>query len=107
MTAAVSATAAATAAAAPQRDQMKKTAQQFEAIFLRQLLSSARSASLGDDDLFGSEATSQFRDMADGQTADAMSQKGVFGIADLLKSQFNARRAPAATAAAATKGSGQ
>jgi flagellar protein FlgJ len=75
------------AAQAGQRDRLKAVATQFEAVFLRQMISSMRSASLGDD-ILGSDATEQFRDMADGRTADAMAEKGALGIAELLLKQF-------------------
>jgi flagellar protein FlgJ len=69
------------------RAKLKQAAEQFEAVFLRQILSSARSASLGDG-LFDSSSSDQFRDMADARTADAMAQKGALGIADMLLNQF-------------------
>jgi flagellar protein FlgJ len=56
-------------------------------VFVRQLLGSMRSAKLADD-MFGSQATDQFRDMADARLADTMSQRGTFGIADMLVAQF-------------------
>ena len=95
---------AAPASAAQQREQIKAAAQQFEAIFLRQLLSSMRSANLAEDDLFGSQAGEQFRDMADGKTAESMSQQGVFGISEMLLNQFMAR--PATTVAPTTREAG-
>jgi peptidoglycan hydrolase FlgJ len=64
---------------------IKETAQQFEAIFLRQMIASMRSPSLGDD-LFGSDASNQFRDMSDARLADSMA--GKFGIAQLLEKQL-------------------
>jgi peptidoglycan hydrolase FlgJ len=79
-----------TGAAAPaqnDRAKLKAAAQQFEAVFLRQMISSMRSASLGDG-LLDSDASNQFRDMADARTADAMAQKGALGIADMLLKQF-------------------
>lgn len=69
------------------RAQLKAAAEQFEAIFLRQMISSMRSASLGDG-LFDSDASNQFRDMADARTADAMAQKGALGVAQMLIKQF-------------------
>jgi len=90
MTGIVSAATTATATAAPaqgDRAKMKMAAQQFEAVFLRQLIGSMRTASLGDG-LFDSSASDQFRDMADGKTADAMAEKGALGIADMLLKQF-------------------
>lgn len=92
-------TAAAPNAASPEMAKLKKTAQQFEAVFLRQLIGSMRTASLGDG-IFDSEATNQFRDMADAQTAETMAGKGVLGIADLLVKQYGARLAPQAAPAA-------
>lgn len=84
----INAVASSPATRPAQQQQLKKAAQAFEAVFLRQMISSMRSASLGDD-LFGSSATDQFRDMADARTADSMAASGGFGIADLLLSQFN------------------
>lgn len=75
-----------TATAAPQPDAaLKQTAKQFEAIFLRQMIASMRTPSLGDD-LFGSAASNQFRDMSDARLADSMA--GSFGIAQLLEKQL-------------------
>jgi flagellar protein FlgJ len=80
-------TTGAAALAQNDRAKLKAAAQQFEAVFLRQMISSMRSASLGDG-LFDSDASNQFRDMADARTADAMAQKGALGIADMLLKQF-------------------
>jgi len=99
--------AAATPADKAQADKakLKTAAQQFEAVFLRQMIGSMRQASLGDG-MFDSQATQQFQDMADSKTADAMSQKGVLHLADLLEKQLGATVAKqdgvatAATAAA-------
>lgn len=83
---------------------LKAAAKQFEAIFIRQMISSMRASSLGDD-LFGSDAGSQFRDMADARVADDMAGKGAFGIGALMLKQFMGRgnvttAAPTATATA-------
>ena len=75
-------------AADRQREQLQQAAQAFEAIFLRQMIGSMRQARLAED-MFGSAATDQFRDMADAQLADNMSRQGSFGIAELLMAQFN------------------
>ncbi|MES2496782.1 MAG: rod-binding protein [Pseudomonadota bacterium] len=91
---------------AAELDQLKAAAKQFEAIFTRQMLKSTRDAKLCDDDLFGSDATDQFRDMQDGNLADQLAGKGAIGIADLLVRQFQARVAkPAADAATTDAGS--
>jgi peptidoglycan hydrolase FlgJ len=79
---------------------LRAAAEAFEAVFLRQVIGSMRQAKLGDD-LFGSAATEQFRDMADARLADTMAGQGSFGIADLLLQQFRAVLRPAGTAPAA------
>jgi flagellar protein FlgJ len=73
------------------QQELRQAAQAFEAVFVRQLLGSMRSAKLADD-MFGSQATDQFRDMADSRLADTMSQRGTFGIADMLVAQFERHR---------------
>jgi peptidoglycan hydrolase FlgJ len=68
------------------------------------MIGSMRQASLGDG-MFDSEATQQFQDMADSKTADAMSQKGVLHLADLLEKQLGATVAKqAGVTAAASQG---
>lgn len=89
------------AASAAENDQLGKAAKAFEAVFMRQMISSMRSASLGDE-LFGSSAGEQFRDMSDARLADDMAGGKGFGIAELLMKQFAARADPA-TAATETK----
>lgn len=77
--------------------ELKAVAKQFEAIFARQMIGSMRTAKLGDD-LLGSDAGDQFRDMADARLAENMADKGTFGIAEMLVKQFGAKApAPAAT----------
>ena len=83
---------------------LKTAAQQFEAVFLRQMIGSMRQASLGDG-MFDSQATQQFQDMADSKTADAMSQKGVLHLADVIEKQLGAtiaKQGGATTVTAAT-----
>ncbi len=92
MTGPVSRTPASTApagasAADRQRDQMRQAAQAFEAVFIRQMIGSMRQARLAED-VFGSSATDQFRDMGDAQLAETMSRQGSFGIAEMLLNQF-------------------
>ena len=82
-----------------QRSALRAAAQQFEAVFLRQMIGSMRQAHLADD-IFGSQATDQFRDMADSNLADSMSHQGVFGIAQLLLAQFDHRAGASATSTA-------
>jgi flagellar protein FlgJ len=89
---------------AAQREALRGAAQQFEAVFLRQMIGSMRQAHLAEDPL-SSQATEQFRDMSDARLADAMSHQGVFGIAQLLLAQFDRQAAPAPAAPA--EGDGQ
>jgi len=101
-----STTAAAAKAATPEADKLKEAAKQFEAVFLRQIIKSMRSASGSDGDgLFDSSSTQQFRDMSDAKLADQMAAKGTLHIADMLVKQYGARlsgAAKTATAGAAT-----
>lgn len=81
-------TGAARPAVDDKRQQLAKAAQAFEAVFVRQMIGSMRQASLGED-LFGSSATDQFRDMQDSRLADQMAADGGFGIARMLMQQFD------------------
>ena len=96
----ISATSSATApsgATPANKASLEKTAQQFEAIFLRQMIGAMRSASLAEG-ITDSSATQQFQDMADARTADAMASGNSLGIAQLLIKQFGAKPAPDAPA---------
>lgn len=91
----IDAVSASPIAAAPNdRQTLEAVAKQFEAVFLRQMIGSMRSASLGDG-LLDSSASDQFRDMSDARTADAMAEKGALGIADMLLKQFGGGMGPA------------
>lgn len=90
------------APAAPANDnaaKLKSAAQAFEAVFLRQVIGSMRSAGQGEG-MFDSSATAQFRDMSDARMADDMAAKGTIGIADMLMRQLGPK-APAAAPAPA------
>ncbi len=71
-------------------DGLRKAAEQFEAVILRQLMASMRQAKLGDD-MLGSSATENFREMADARTADSIAAMRQFGIADMVERQFRGR----------------
>jgi len=71
---------------------LRKAAEAFEAVILRQLMASMRQAKLGDD-IFGSSATDSFREMADAKTADSMASLRQFGIADMVEAQLRGRAA--------------
>ena len=66
---------------------LRKAAEAFEAVILRQLMASMRQAKLGED-VFGSSATDNFREMADAKTADSIAAMRQFGIADMVERQF-------------------
>ena len=70
-------------ASAKRQDEIQSMAADFEAIFVRQMLKTMRTSSLGEG-LFDSQGTEQFRDMQDAKVAESMAQQGVFGIAQLL-----------------------
>ncbi|WP_079637711.1 rod-binding protein [Sphingopyxis flava] len=71
-------------------DGLRKAAEAFEAVILRQLMASMRQAKLGED-IFGSSATDNFREMADARTADSIASMRQFGIASMVEAQFRAR----------------
>ena len=87
---AAASTAPAAATPSPAEAKLRKAAQAFEAVFLRQMIGSMRSASLGEG-ITDSSATEQFRGMSDSKLADSMAQKGALHIADLLVKQYGAR----------------
>ncbi len=77
---------------APKPDaELRKAAEAFEAVMLRQMMASMRKAKLGDD-IMGSSATDNFREMADARVADSMAALRQFGIADLVEKQLKAAK---------------
>lgn len=70
------------------RDQLRSAAQAFEAIFLRQLLASARANDFGGEDLLGGPGLEQFEAMRDERFADIASQQGMFGLAEAIERQL-------------------
>ena len=71
------------AASDKRQAEIQSMAADFEAIFVRQMLNTMRTSSLGEG-LFDGQGTEQFRDMQDAKVAESMAEKGVFGIAQLL-----------------------
>ena len=71
--------------------QLRKAAEAFEAVMLRQMMASMRKAKLGED-IMGSSATDNFREMADARVADSMAALRQFGIADLVEKQLKATK---------------
>lgn len=85
--AATSPTGAQGAAATGERAQLAKAAKAFEAIFMRQMLSTMRQSGLGED-IAGSSAVDQFRELSDAKMAENLSGQGNLGIADLILRQL-------------------
>lgn len=76
----------------PARDpELRKAAEAFEAVILRQMLATMRKAKLGDD-IMGSGATDNFREMADARLADNIAGLRQFGIANLVEKQLGAKK---------------
>ncbi len=65
------------------RQDVQEMAASFEAIFIRNMLASMRTASLGEG-LFDSHGMKEFRNQQDAMLADKLAQQGVFGVAELL-----------------------
>lgn len=78
---------AAPATPSPESQALRKAAQRFEAIFLREMIASMRKAQLAED-VFGSSATNNFRELGDARLADSMAENSSFGIADLIEQQM-------------------
>jgi flagellar protein FlgJ len=77
------------AAPSPAQAKLHATAQKFEAIFVHQMLASARSANMGDT-IFKSQANDTFRQMQDERFADIAAAKGSLGLAAMIEKQLSA-----------------
>ena len=75
-----------------EREQLSAAAKQFEAIFVRQMLSAARKTNFGEN-IFSSEGLNTFRQMQDDRFADIAAQTGAFGFATMIEAQL-ARHLP-------------
>jgi flagellar protein FlgJ len=78
----------AAAPAADDRARLHEAAKQFEAIFLRQMLSAARSTDFGGDDLFGGHGEDTFREMRDARFAEIAADSGAIGLAASIEQQL-------------------
>jgi peptidoglycan hydrolase FlgJ len=74
--------------ASPIREELRQAAQQFEAILLRQMLSSARSTDFGGNELFGGEGEETFREMRDARFAEVTAESGQLGFAQAIEQQL-------------------
>ena len=73
--------------ASPIREELRQAAQQFEAILLRQMLSSARGTDFGGNDLF-ENSDDTFTQMRDERFADIAARSGQIGFADAIERQL-------------------
>lgn len=80
------------------REKLAAAAKQFEAIFLRQMLSAARKTDFGGEKLFGSQGLDTFRTMQDEHFADQAAKTGAFGLAAMIEKQLAARLIPSSPA---------
>jgi len=88
----VSASLALTPPAPAQSTQLSQAAKQFEAIFVRQMLSAARSAKLGgENELFGGQAMDTFNSMQDERFAQIAADSGAFGLAKSIETHLAAQ----------------
>ncbi|QQZ43626.1 flagellar assembly peptidoglycan hydrolase FlgJ [Pseudomonas sp. SK3(2021)] len=86
---------------------MRKVAQEFESLFLNEMLKSMRSATeaLGKDNPLNTPAAKQYQEMYDQQLAVSMSREGGgIGLADVLMRQMSKNKSTAAAAASTLPG---
>lgn len=69
---------------------VRKAAVSFEAVMLRKLIGTMRKGQLAED-VFGSSANSNYREMADARIADALAERGALGIAALIEQQLQGK----------------
>lgn len=77
-----------TAPTATDREKLSAVAKQFEALFMRQMLSAARKSDFGGDKLFSSQALDTFNQMQDEHFADVTAQTGTLGFATIIEAQM-------------------
>ena len=80
-------------------DKIAEVSRQFEAILLRQILSSAQKTIFPSSMNPESNATGIYRDMVTQQMADQISRSGAFGLGATLAKQLDRQLEPAASAA--------
>ncbi len=77
-------------------ENIRQVAQQFESLFLNQVLKSMREASPGTD-IFASKSSLFYRDMLDKQLSVSLSSGGGIGLADVLVEQLTANQRSSST----------
>jgi len=79
---------AAPADISPERLELRKAAEGFEAIMIRRMLEAARASSLAEDTPLTGGGLKQFEQMRDEHFADAASRSGSFGFARSIEEQL-------------------
>lgn len=81
------------AAKGPEKDgALREAAEQFEGLFIQQMLAAMRKT-VPEDGLFSSSEEGTFRSLADQQLAQDLARSGDFGIADALVRQLGSTEA--------------
>jgi len=75
------------------REKLHTVSKQFEAVFLREMLSAARKTTFGGDggagDISGGQGMDTFRQLQDEHFADATADSGTIGLAKILEAQMS------------------
>lgn len=71
---------------------VRKTAEQFEAYFIQQMMKTMRE-SIEKSDLVDSSKTDMYQDLMDKEVSLSMAQRGGMGLADMLERQMNQSQA--------------
>ena len=71
-----------------QNSDLREVAEQFEAIFINQILKQSRQIKLSED-LLGSSATKTYEQLLDRETSENVANRVNVGIADALVRQFS------------------
>ncbi len=87
------------------RAQRAKAAQQFEAIFVRQMLAAARKSEFGGE-LLGGQGLDTFRQMQDEHFADMAAQQGSFGLGKMIEAHLASQLGAGASTGSARAGVG-
>lgn len=85
---------------------LREVAQQFEAMFIQQIMKTMREAGFKGGELIESQAMDTFQSMHDKEISMQMARRGSFGLADMLvrSMEQQGRAVPAAEALAAREG---
>lgn len=76
------------AALSPERAELRKAAEGFEAIMVRKLLATARASSFAEDTPLTGGGMQQFQAMRDEHFADIAAKSGAFGFARSIEAQL-------------------